>query len=280
MIVGKAAMISWRPMHRKVTPLTLTAALLVLGCKSLNVPPPNEQSVCLNDAVAARASTLYASLQSKAGPESGFVGNAQAYGATRADVAALGGRVAAEDAPMRRATTSLAGAVAAAERSRQLASRTADDRHGLCLSPGAITLNADAIARATAAINQCQQARSRLMLFDVALVARGMADAFLRSLKADGTKIKALAADKAQKLALSLATLGELLRAGEIDREEAEALIDVQRAATEKVFAALEDIGSAAARRATRAGLSSAAGAVDKAIGIPFVATLTEGAST
>jgi hypothetical protein len=118
------------------------------------------------------------------------------------------------------------------------------------------------------------------MLFDVALVASGMANAFLRSLKADGTKIKALAADEAQKLALSLATVGELLRAGDIDREEAEALIDVQRAATETVFAALEGIGRAAARRATRAGLSSAAGAVDKAIGIPFVTTLTEGAST
>jgi hypothetical protein len=127
----------------------------------LNVPPPDEQLVSLNDAVAARASTLFASLQGKTAPECGFAANAQAYAGMRADVAALGGRVAAEDAPMRRATTSLAGAVAAAERSHQLASGATDDRHGLCLSPGAITLNADAIARATAAINQLQQARSR-----------------------------------------------------------------------------------------------------------------------
>lgn len=117
------------------------------------------------------------------------------------------------------------------------------------------------------------------MLFNVALVAGGIADAFLRSLKADGAKIKALAADEAQKLAMSLATVGEMLRAGDIDREEAEALIDVQKAATETVFAVLEGIGRAAARRATRAGLASAADTVDRAIGIPLVTTLIEGAS-
>lgn len=113
------------------------------------------------------------------------------------------------------------------------------------------------------------------MLFDIAVIAGGMAKAFLTSLKQDGGKIKALAADEAKKLAMSLATIGQLLKDGEIDREEAEALIDVQKAATETVFASLEGVGRAAARRVTLAGLSSAAAAVDAAIGLPLVTTLT-----
>lgn len=112
------------------------------------------------------------------------------------------------------------------------------------------------------------------MLLNIALIAGGMAKEFLASLKADSAKIKALAADEAQKLAMSLATIGQMLREGDIDQEEAEALVEVQRAATETVFASLEGIGRVAARRATRAGLSSVVEAVDGAIGVPLVGTL------
>lgn len=153
-------------MQRTATALTLMAALFLLGCETigpsgLNVPPRDEQLVRLSDAVAARASTLYASLPNKAAPECGFAANAQTYSEMRADAAALGGRVSANDTTMRRAADGLTRAIAGAERSHQLASGTTDDRHGLCLTPGAITLNADAIARATAAINELQQRRSR-----------------------------------------------------------------------------------------------------------------------
>lgn len=112
------------------------------------------------------------------------------------------------------------------------------------------------------------------MLFNVALIAAGIGKAFLQSLKQDGTKVKALAGDEAQKLSASLATIGQLLRDGDIDQEEAEALVDVQKNATEAVFASLEGIGRAAARRATHAGLETAVAAVDGAIGLPLVATV------
>lgn len=112
------------------------------------------------------------------------------------------------------------------------------------------------------------------MLFNIGLIASGMLDAFLSSLKQEGVKIKALAADEAQSLATSLATIGQLLADGNIDRDEAEALIEVQRFATEAVFASLEGIGRVAARRATSAGLSSAVGAVDGAIGVPLLSAL------
>ena len=104
---------------------------------------------------------MAAALRTKAAPECGFTPNAQAYAQMRADAAALGSRVSADDAPMRRAADGLTRAITDAERVHQLASQTTDDRHGLCLAPGAITLNADAIARATAAINALQQSRSR-----------------------------------------------------------------------------------------------------------------------
>lgn len=112
------------------------------------------------------------------------------------------------------------------------------------------------------------------MLFDIALVAGGMLKAFLGSLKQDGDKLSALAETEAQKLALSLAVVGRMLKDGDIDYEEAEALLDVQKAASEVVFASLEGIGRVAARRATQAGLQSAVAVVDGAIGLPLVARL------
>ena len=112
------------------------------------------------------------------------------------------------------------------------------------------------------------------MLFNIAIVAGSMARAFLGSLRQDSATIRALAEDEARKLTGSLETIGQLLRDGEIDQEEAEALVEVQKGATEAVFASLEGIGRAAARRATRAGLTSAVGIVDAAIGVPLVGSL------
>lgn len=117
------------------------------------------------------------------------------------------------------------------------------------------------------------------MLFDVAMIAAGMGKAFLDSLRQEGVAVKALATDEANKLAASLATIGQLLRDGEIDQEEAEALIAVQKNATETVFASLQGIGRVAARRATRAGLSTAVSVVDAAIGVPLLGTLLAVAS-
>ncbi|PZQ59007.1 MAG: hypothetical protein DI544_12550 [Sphingomonas taxi] len=114
------------------------------------------------------------------------------------------------------------------------------------------------------------------MLLNIAAVGGTMAAAFLKSLKADGAKIKALAGAEAQKLATSIATIGELLKDGDIDQEEAEALIEVQQAATVAVFASLEGIGRVAARRATSAGLGSVTALVDGVIGIPLLGSLTQ----
>lgn len=112
------------------------------------------------------------------------------------------------------------------------------------------------------------------MLFDIAVVAGGMVRAFLGSLNEDSRTVKALAEDEARKLSMSLLTIGQLLKDGEIGRDEAEALIEVQRAATETVFASLEGISRVAARNAVRAALSGAAAVVDGAIGLPLVGTL------
>lgn len=117
------------------------------------------------------------------------------------------------------------------------------------------------------------------MLLDIPLIAAGMAGAFLSSLRKDSATIRALAGDEAQKLTRALTTIAQLLESGDIDAEEAEALIDVQRAATEAVFASLEGIGRVVARRATRAGLTSAVTAFDGVIGFPLLAGLTAAAA-
>lgn len=112
------------------------------------------------------------------------------------------------------------------------------------------------------------------MLLNVALIAGAITKSFLSSLKGSSATLKKLATDEAHKLAMSLATIGQMLADGDVDQDEAEALIEVQKSATEAVFSSLEGVGRVAARNATRAGLSSVVSVVDGAIGLPLVATL------
>ncbi|UVO51136.1 hypothetical protein M0208_11610 [Sphingomonas sp. SUN019] len=110
-----------------------------------------------------------------------------------------------------------------------------------------------------------------MMVLNVALIGASMAKAFVTSLKTDSKQLKALAEAEAEKFAVSLATIARLLAAGEIDQEEAEVLIGIQKSATEAVLASLAGVSAVAARRATRVALSSVVGSVDAVIGIPLV---------
>lgn len=114
------------------------------------------------------------------------------------------------------------------------------------------------------------------MLLNVALIGASMTKAFITSLKTDSVRLKALAAAEAEKFALSLATIAQLLTDGEIDQEEADVLIAIQRSATESVLASLAGVSAVAARRATSAALTSVVASVDTVIGLPLVsASLT-----
>lgn len=111
------------------------------------------------------------------------------------------------------------------------------------------------------------------MVLDVALIGASMTKAFVTSLKTDSRQLKALAAAEAEKFAVSLTTIARLLAAGEVDQEEAEVLIGIQKNATESVLASLAGVSAVAARRATRAALASVVSRVDAVIGVPLIGT-------
>ncbi len=112
------------------------------------------------------------------------------------------------------------------------------------------------------------------MVLDIAAIVANMTKAFVGSLKADGGHLKALATAEAEKLGTSLATVARLLAQGEIDREEAEVLISIQKSASEAVLASLQGVSAVAARRATKAALGSVLASVDGVIGFPLIGGL------
>ena len=115
------------------------------------------------------------------------------------------------------------------------------------------------------------------MLLDVALIGAGMAKAFVKSLKSDSAQLKALGAAEAEKFAVSLATIARLLTEGQIDQEEAEVLVGIQKSATESVLSSLAGVSAVSARRATKAALKSVVASVDTVIGVPLIAAVLKG---
>lgn len=146
----------------------MAAALSLSGCgetgrPTLSVPPADPEIARLDGDIATRAQALYAALPAKTAPDCAYDANMAAYAAMTADVDAMKQHAAtrSDDGAMQRASTALAETIAKAEESHKLASAKTDDRFGACMAPGAITLNADAIARATKAIADLQTERSR-----------------------------------------------------------------------------------------------------------------------
>ncbi|UVO51135.1 hypothetical protein M0208_11605 [Sphingomonas sp. SUN019] len=140
--------------------IPLAAALAAVGgCAT--VPGPDPVVTTSNDQIATQAKTFYATLATKTAPDCAFEANAATYATLKTDAGKLRDHVAGagEDTALLTAATELDKAVAGAERSHQLASARTDDPSGACLAPDVLTLNADAIARATDAIKQLQQAR-------------------------------------------------------------------------------------------------------------------------
>ncbi|PZQ59008.1 MAG: hypothetical protein DI544_12555 [Sphingomonas taxi] len=145
-------------MTRIIAPVVLALATGVLldGCATIAADPEARR---LNSAVEQQASTFYAALPAKAAPDCGFDASAPTYAAMRADAAAMEAHTPEKDRAMRRAAAALTHVIDESARSHQLASASTDDRFGACMAPGAITLNADAVARATQTIERLQRER-------------------------------------------------------------------------------------------------------------------------
>lgn len=135
------------------------ALVAVGGCAT--VPPFDPFVVTTTEQIATQAKTFYATLATKAAPDCSLDANAASYAALRTDANRLREHVAGagKDPALLTAVSELDKAIAGAERSHQLASARTDDPSGLCLAPDALTLNSDAIARATDGIKALEQAR-------------------------------------------------------------------------------------------------------------------------
>ena len=143
-------------------PLTLAACA--------TVPPPDREVARMADTIRAEAGAFYTGLAAKPSPDCAYAAHADRYADLSAQAEQLTSHLAASQASamLQRAGTALAAAIEAARASHEAASARSDDRFGLCLAPGAIALNADALARASAAIGSTQDRRRRTMMpFDI-----------------------------------------------------------------------------------------------------------------
>jgi hypothetical protein len=140
--------------------IALLAALVAVGgCAT--APTADPVVTTSTEQIASEAKTFYATLATKTAPDCSLEANAATYATLKTDAGKLRAHVegAGGDPALLTAVTELDKAISGAERSHQLASARVDDPSGPCLSPGALTLNADAIARATDGIKALQQAR-------------------------------------------------------------------------------------------------------------------------
>lgn len=108
------------------------------------------------------------------------------------------------------------------------------------------------------------------MPIDIAAIGSRLAVTLLAALKGGGSKAKVLAEAEAQKLATSIATIGELFAAGQIDAEEAKVLLRIQRDASESVLASLAETSRLAVHRAITAGLEELARGLGASLGTPL----------
>ena len=115
------------------------------------------------------------------------------------------------------------------------------------------------------------------MPIDIAKIAAQLAGTLTGSLRTDSSKVKALAKSEAEQLAAALARIAGLLAAGEIDREEAEVLLRIQKDASEAVLASLAEVSRVAAHRALSLGLRDVARIAGNVLGGTIKAALLAG---
>lgn len=136
--------------------LAYLAPLCLGACAT--IPAPDRELSRIAEAIGVESASHYAALSAKPTPECAYAANQAAYANLTAQAAQLTTHLSITKAsPMlTRAGAALAKAVADARASHELASARSDDAFGLCMAPGAITLNADALTRASAAIASTQ----------------------------------------------------------------------------------------------------------------------------
>ena len=134
--------------------------LVSLTCCALLPRLADPQVVTLAQKVGSDASTFFADLAAKGDKDCSFAENAAAYDHLTELATALNAHIAASKSSpaLVLASQALLRTLADARASHVAASVKTDDANGACMAPGAIALNAAAIARASAAIAATQTA--------------------------------------------------------------------------------------------------------------------------
>lgn len=122
--------------------------------------PADSQVVSLAEKVGTDAGTFFSELAAKSDKDCDLAANTDAYNHLAELAAALKLHIAAHHGgpALVRASDALLRTLADARAAHAAASAKSDDTNGACMAPGAIALNAEAIARASAAIAATQTA--------------------------------------------------------------------------------------------------------------------------
>ena len=135
-------------------------SLVSLTCCALLPRPADLQLISLAGAVSADAGAFFTRLAAKQGSDCSLSANSDAYDHLTELAGALKLHIAASQSSpaLVLASDALLRTIADARAAHAAASARTDDVHGACMAAGAIALNADAIARASAAIAATQNA--------------------------------------------------------------------------------------------------------------------------
>jgi hypothetical protein len=101
---------------------------------------------------------------------------------------------------------------------------------------------------------------------DPKILVSQIVDAMRRTLGKAWSDAQDYAQTEAEKVALTLANIERLSAAGKITKQQAEALLDMQKHATRAVLLTMEGIGLVAAQNAINAALAAVGGVVNKAL--------------
>ena len=132
--------------------------LVSLTCCALLPRPADLQLISLAGAVSTDAGAFFTRLAAKQGSDCALSANAAAYDHLAELAGALKLHIAASKSSpaLVMASDALLRTLADARAAHAAASARTDDANGVCMAPGAIALNAEAVARASAAIASTQ----------------------------------------------------------------------------------------------------------------------------
>ena len=138
--------------------ITALFGLVSLTCCALLPRPADSQVVSLAESVGTEAAAFFSGLAAKQAPDCAFPANAAAYDHLAELASALKAHIAASHASpaLALASQAMLRTLADARAAHIAASAKTDDINGVCMAPGAIALNAEAIARASKAIAATQ----------------------------------------------------------------------------------------------------------------------------